>query len=278
MQFINFHLLLLLTISCNFVDKKILKNISNNIEDRNIFISNEKDELFRDRAYFIPPNVVSSIELGIDEEELYKIIGNSNFRERFSYDRVLPKRIISSKYIPVSKMVIFNGGNSIITREANSIRYFTSERMTVAFYFYRDRLIYKTIIHTDIVEGKTVFLSLTSSEVRNAKPYVRLSLDTTNEISGMNYWHDAKYYGYVKGYLIEKENADGKKYFASNVVVGKHLYKKDFFTKNYCELFAYWEFPDFESDLQKSGYYKLKAKLDYDFENKIGYWAEPQLP
>lgn len=270
--------ILLLITSCYSVANKLPEIISNNIEDRNVFVSNEKDELFRDRAYFIPPSTISSIEIGITENQLYKIIGNKDFRERFSFDQVLPKRIQHSKYIPVTTMVNFNGGNSIITRSSNSIKYFTTERMTASFYFYKDRLIYKTIIHTDNIDGKTIFLPLTSDEVRKAKPYARLSLDTTNQISGMNYWHDAKYYGYVKGYLIEKENSEGKKYFDSNVAVGKHLHKKDFFTKNYCELFAYWEFPDFESNLIKSGYYKLKAKLDKDFENRTGYWADLSLP
>ncbi|TGM74280.1 hypothetical protein EHR01_12320 [Leptospira mtsangambouensis] len=255
-------------------DHKLGKDLSINLEDRNVFVSNEKDELFPDTEYFIPPNLITKIEYGITEDQLYKLIGNKYFRERFSFNRVLPKRISYLNYIPIDKMVNFNGGNSTIIRNSNSISYHTSERMTAAFYFYKNRLIYKTIIHTDNIGGKTIFLPLTSKEVLKAQPYTPKSLDTTNEISGMNYWHDAKYYGFVNGYLIENINAEGKKYYSSNVIVGKHLHKKDFFTRNYCMLYAYWEFPDFESDLEKSDYHKFKAKIDLDFEKKTGYWSE----
>jgi hypothetical protein len=36
---------------------------------------------------------------------------------------------------------------------------------------------------------------------------------------------------------------------------------------------CYWEAPDFEEKLRKSGYYDYKAKLDKDFEEKKGYWT-----
>jgi hypothetical protein len=36
---------------------------------------------------------------------------------------------------------------------------------------------------------------------------------------------------------------------------------------------CYWEAPDFEETLRKSGYYDYKAKLDKDFEEKKGYWT-----
>ncbi|TGL09162.1 hypothetical protein EHQ43_01520 [Leptospira bouyouniensis] len=243
------------------------------LEDKNIFISNAKDELDRHVSYFILPEIVSGIGLGISEEKLYQLIGSRKFNERFTYNLTLPKRIKYLKYIPVSKIVVFFGGSTTVTRDVRSTRYNTRERMSVTFYFYRDRLIHKTIIHTDNVEGKKVFLPLTSDEIMNAKPYVPDSLDTTNGLAGTNYWHDAKYYGFVNGFLAEKKTLEGKRYFIPNVKVSNYILDEDFFTKNYCELFAYWEFPDFESDLQKSGYYQLKAKLDKDYEYKTGYWA-----
>jgi hypothetical protein len=247
-------------------------------KDNNNFTSNRDDDLSQPSRYFIPLDILRNLTLGIREDDLYKFIGSSDFSTRFSFQKELPKRITKSKHIPVTKIVKFFNVIRKISSGIDYVEYQPSERLDVVFYFYKERLIYFSITHIENRKSKEnereeIFLPDTTQDII----YLNSHRETEEGLKGYGAYRrgDEKYYGFVNGFLGERFTNAGKRYFIP-------LFPKSKFwvadiLGDYCKLFAYWESPDFEAELQKSGYYKLKAKLDKDYENKSGYWEEKSI-
>ncbi len=220
--------------------------------------------------YFIGMEKLQQVKLGIEEDDVYQVIGSKKFKTRHTYNQVLAKRLMKMNYIPVTKIVTFSGFKSIITEGDGYTDSDPMEELGVAFFFYQNRLIHITIDHEEKKDGKCRLLPDSTKEVL----YVAKHRDSEEPLSysGTNGGGDEKYYGFVNGYLGERFASSGKRYFVPLVALNKN--RVDNFLERYCKVFTYWESPYYEAELQKSGYYKLKAKLDKDIENKTGYWEE----
>lgn len=238
-------------------------------KDFNIYTQNMAQYQTNQNWHFLGMERIKDIKLGMIEEEVFKVLGSDKFKTRYSFNQVLGKRLRKLKYIPITKSVSFAGTKTIVIQGDNNIHYKPIERLGVAFFFYHNRLIHITINH-DEKRGAWNHLPDSSEEIlyilNNKTDDEPLSYTETNAAG------DAKFYGFTNGYLGEKFNSLGQRNFFPIVPRGKHMILDSL--GELCKKFTYWEFPDYESDLQKSGYYKLKSQLDKDFENKTGYWKE----
>ncbi|PKA10521.1 hypothetical protein CH372_18950 [Leptospira meyeri] len=242
-------------------------------KDFNIFIQNMEAVHTSQFNYFIELKKLQDVKLGMTEEELYQVIGTNKFTTRFSYNKVLGKRLRKRRYIPITKTVSFTGFRTNVTHGDGYTGYESKEELGVTFFFYLERLIYITINHREKKNGKWIQLPDSSEDVLYAVNH----RDSEEPIgyAGTNAGGDSKYYGFVNGYLGEKFKNSGERYFVPLVPLSK-LHPIDFLAK-YCAKSYYWESQEYEGELKKSGYYKLKAKLDKDFEKKSGYWEEKSV-
>jgi hypothetical protein len=216
------------------------------------------------RYFFVYPNQFRDIDMGISEKELKLFLNTESIDYKFTYCEPYPYLLTKDKYIPVDKKInIFSSigtySEGKIT-EKTSYRSITNrERAYANFFFYKDRLIYKSYYHTRIDENRDW----------HDQP------DTTEDVLYRNSTTDGVISdSHQKFYIIVKGLVD-KKYFRypctfkedlSGLEVDRGSVEKFYKTT------AYWEAPDFEEKLRKSGYYDYKAKLDKDFEEKKGYW------
>lgn len=263
------YLILILSFACS-----VRSQSSSVLKDINIFTQNMEKTRTSQLSYFIGMDKLRQIELGMTEEEVYQVIGSNRFTTRHSYNQILAKRLMKKKYIPVTKIVSFSGFRTIFEQREDFSKYSPKEELGVSFYFYLERLIYIAINHREKRDGKWIQLPDSSEDVL----YVVNHDDGTEEpigYDGTNAGGDEKYYGFVNGYLGEKFNINGERYFVPLVPLSK-LRPIDFLSE-YCKKSFYWEAPDYEAELKKSGYYKLKAKLDKDYENRTGYWKEKTI-
>jgi len=239
-------------------------------KDANIFIENMDAKFTSQNSYFLDLEKVKSVKLGMTEDEVYQVIGTREFKTRHTFNKILAKRLMKGKYIPVTQIVAFSGYRTLVTESIGNTRYQPQKGLGVAFYFYMNRLIHITIKNREKKDRKWILLPDSSEEVR----YVANQIGSEEPLgfASTNGGGDEKYYGFVNGYLGEKFTNSGERYFVPLVPLGKHLTLD--FLSDYCKRSYYWEAPDYETELKKSGYYKLKAKLDKDFENKTGYWEE----
>lgn len=240
------------------------------VRDINSFTRNSEVNYTSLKEYFIPLEKLLNVKLGNTEEEVYKVIYPRNIYNRFTYKQVLAKRLKKLKYIPVTKSVSFYGVKAKINRGIGFIEYEPVEELGVAFFFYRERLIYIAVNHRERRNEKWIQLQDSSEEVlfadKNRNIEEPLSIIATNAAG------DAKFYGFVNGYLGEKLSNSGERSFYPTVPLDNPRISN--ILVELSEQFTYWEESEYEKELQKSGYYKLKAKLDKEFENKTGYWKE----
>ncbi|TGM62969.1 hypothetical protein EHQ94_06995 [Leptospira meyeri] len=243
------------------------------VKDFNIFIQNMEAVHTSQFNYFIELKKLQDVKLGITEEQLYQVIGSNKFTTRFSYNQVLGKRLRKMRYIPITKTISFTGFKTNVTQGDGYTGYESKEELGVSFFFYLERLIYIAINHREKKDGKWIQLPDSSEDVLYAVNH----RDSEEPIgyAETNAGGDSKYYGFVNGYLGEKFKNSGERYFVPLVPLNK-LRPIDFLAK-YCEKSYYWEAREYEADLKKSGYYKLKAKLDKDFEKKSGYWEQKSV-
>lgn len=243
------------------------------IKDVNIFIENSESQYFDQKSFFLEISKVRALKLGMTEENIYKVLGTMNFKTRHSFNQTLAKKLMKGKYIPVSKTISFSGFRTTISVGRGYTKRVPQEKIGVSFFLYKNRLIHITIIHWEKKEHDWVLLPDSTEEVL----YVSNHSDTDEPLNftKTNGGGDEKFYGFVNGYLGERFTKSGERYFVPLVPLSKHLAID--FLSDYCKTKYYWEEQNYESELQKSGYYKIKEMYDQDFENHNGYWSEEAI-
>lgn len=225
--------------------------------DINIFIEGR-----RFRYFYISGELFAGVKQGINEEELKLYLKSENIYFKFTYCEPYPLLVNKNKYIPVTKIIEFDGAKSKTIENSKFRQVRNTESASADFYFYKDRLIFKSYYHnkTEGVVHKVQPDSTEDSLFRN---------NTNEKFDRLLIKSRFKFYIIVKG-LVDK-NKYRYSCTLNEDLSGLEIEK--YRIEQYYESKAYWEEPDFEEKLRKSDYYEFKAKLDKDFEEKKGYWA-----
>jgi hypothetical protein len=191
------------------------------------------------REHYVSPDEIAKLEMGMTEEEVYKITSEDVWK-RITFDPILPKCIVPGEYIPVDKFISFRGAGTVeVTKTSEYIQYKPKGSWSqIRLYFYKNRLIHFS-----------VYAYLIGGEFGNT-----IIPTTPDQL------HPEAFD------IVESDN----KYFEVFIFKIREKKRISFVNK---EVKIYWEAPDFEEKLRKSGYYDYKAKLDKDFEEKKGYWT-----
>jgi hypothetical protein len=203
-------------------------------EDINAHVNKDKMQEF-----FLPVEIIKMTSYGVKEEELYLHLGTDRVKFRKTFKVEFPKRLRENKYIPIHKSISYFGGKSSAFQGDGFTTYMGTENVGVTFYFYKERLIHYTLVHSGRgTKNQWIDLPDSSEEVL----YANLKKTEIINFSGTNGHEESSFWEKTNGY-------DWK---------GKSNYKPD------------WQQPDFEKKLKEAGYYELKAKLDKDFVEKKG--------
>lgn len=191
------------------------------------------------REHYVSPQKIAQFKKGMAEEEVYKITSDI-VHSRMTYSPILPMYIMPGKYIPVEKIIRFIGGENIRVTETSYGKLYENKggSLQLTLYFYRDRLL-------DYSVSRFYF---------GKDGQVKLPPTTEDEYLKKNNYTVEAYKKYYEDYVLKFREKGGHSWVDKNAII-------------------YWEAPDFEEKLRKSGYYEFKAKLDKDFEEKKGYWA-----
>mgnify|MGYP007103347494 FL=1 len=141
--------------------------------------------------------------------------------KRLTYSKSPLPRIDKGKYIPIDKLIVYFDAKGIETEIPNGKGYETSEKLSVAFYLYKDKLQFYSIRHRDVLADK-----LLPTSTNDMIEYEKIDFGSLwpNQSCDRNY------------YDFKTLNFPKEKWYDNYIV---------------CE----WEKPDFEEKLKVDGYY-----------------------
>lgn len=217
------NLILCFFIFIQFVCKEYNESKSKKIEFIDKDIWSLGNEYFQEGKYsFLDLSKMKELELGVTEEkEIYRIFGK-NISVRLSYTNSPLPRKYKGKYIPIDKLILYFDAKGTETEIANGKRYETFEKLSVAFYFYKDRLQFYSIRHRDAKAD-----ILLNSSTKDVVDYEKVQFGNL----WPNQFCDRNFYDF-KTLNLPKE--------------------KWHYSDSDCE----WEKSDFENKLKANGYYK----------------------
>jgi hypothetical protein len=181
------------------------------------------NEYFQEGKYsFLDLEKMKELELRkTSEEEIYQLL-EKKITIKLTYSNSPLPKIYKGKYIPIDKLILYFDAKGTETEIANGKRYETFEKLSVAFYLYKNRLQFYSIRHRD-----TKADILLNSSTKDVVDYEKVQFGNL----WPNQFCDRSYYDY-KTLNFPKE---------------KWLYNE-----SDCE----WEKPDFENKLKADGYYE----------------------
>jgi hypothetical protein len=201
----------------------------------------EKDILWGDdesrQMHYTDLSLMSKVLPGkTTEVELYEIHGKK-INIRMSFNPVFPAEYWNS-YRPIDKIIIYEGGKSNKVEEPGIVTYNTIENLVTKYYLYK---------------GIVQFFSI--GRLRNDPDKWRAVGESTREINKC--FNDAKIAGICEIATCES------KFYELKVLgwkVEQHL--NGHYISGHKKV-CYWEKPDFEMKLKKSGYYELMKDPHY---------------